>query len=683
MNQAYQKKIYQCVLAVLLVVFGFSPSAQAAWVPDDPYNNKQWYLGRIKFEHDLSIPEGRRPIIAIIDSGVQTNHPDLAANIWRNEDEIAENGIDDDRNGYTDDVMGWDFLRDVPDPNPKLAKDFIPAEVSHGTIVAGIAAAVSNNNEGISGVANQALIMPLLVLDAKGSGDMRSVIRAIDYAIRNGADIINLSFAGEIYSSELEAALRRAYRAGLLVVAAAGNTAEGDKGRNLDYLPAYPACNDGYYGENMVLGVAATDALDQKAGFSSYGSKCVDISAPGVSIFSTSFYSPRQLGEVAVLDEYYDGYWSGTSMAVPQVSGAAALILSLDVSLSREDLYNILLGGSDYLEKLNPDYVGQLGAGRLNISRSVQLLKERLVARKSRLAIAPASGTSSQVMLADPNGDSVGLISFQGAYRGEVNVASGDLDGDGRDEIILGAGPGGGPQVQIFSSAGKLLGQFFAYDKRFRGGVNVSSGDVNGDGRAEIVTSPGPGGGPHVRSFNGRGELVGQFFAFDQNFRGGANVAVGDLDADGVDEIVCGAGPGGGPQVRVFNRSGDLRRQFFAYASDFRGGIRVTMADLDGGLQKRMEIVTAPASLGSAHVRIFDHEGRLFSQFMAYDSKYRGRTNITAGDIDHDGRAEIISGAGPSGTAHVKAFKADGFLVSSFIVPQFELSGVNLAIFNY
>ena len=171
---------------------------------------------------------------------------------------------------------------------------------------------------------------------------------------------------------------------------------------------------------------------------------------------------------------------------------------------------------------------------------------------------------------------------FAAGFKGRIAINIGDINGDGQPEIIIGAGPGGGPQVRVYDFNGRPLLNFFAYDKNFRGGVNVAAGDINGDGRAEIITGAGPGGGPHVRYFNNKGELVDQFFAYDKNFRGGVNVAAGDINGDGRAEIITGAGPGGGPQVRIFSGAGRALSSFFAYDQNFRGGISVGFSKESG-----------------------------------------------------------------------------------------------------
>ena len=209
----------------------------------------------------------------------------------------------------------------------------------------------------------------------------------------------------------------------------------------------------------------------------------------------------------------------------------------------------------------------------------------------------------SEVLVGDfsHNGDTEYILSYQGklirqqsgknlwsvqpfaaGFKGTASIAVADINGDGQVEIIIGAGQGGGPQVRVFTDGGKSLLNFFAYDKNFRGGVNVAAGDINGDGKAEIITGAGQGGGPHVRFFDGKGQLVGQFFAYDKNFRGGVNVAAGDINGDGKAEIITGAGQGGGPQVRIFTAAGQALSSFFAYDKNFRGGINVGVSVVEG-----------------------------------------------------------------------------------------------------
>ncbi len=597
----------------------------ASMIPTDTYYSKQWYLKKIKAPEAWDeIRESDKIIIAIIDSGVQIDHPDLQDNIWKNKREVAGNKMDDDGNGFIDDVHGWDFVNNVPDPSPKFKGNYTEAGIMHGTIVAGIAAASGNNAAGISGVTWKAQIMPLKVLDDKGEGNTNNVVRAIDYAIANGADIINLSFVGFGYSQSLDNAIKRAYDAGVIVVAAAGNEEDGGNGYSLDKTPMYPACHDGGPGENRVIGVAATDTLDQKASFSSYGFKCVDIAAPGVSVISTVVNSPTNYLNGQPFNDFYDGYWSGTSMATPMVSGALALIEAANPNMNRGQVISTLLSTADNINRLNPNYLNQLGKGRLNVYAAVSAAKEALNKKTARLLVAPFSGEETDVKITDKDG----LIEteFQpfDSYKGGIDAVSGDIDGDGRDEIIV-SKRSDGPQVKIFDLKGQPEGQFSAFPQSFRGGVNLAACDLNNDGQKEIITGAGDGGGPQVRIFDGQGRVRGQFFAYDKNFRGGVRIALGDTD----------------------------------------GGAR----------GHKLEIITAPGSGGGPHIRIFDNHSLLKGQFFAYDSRFTGGVTVAAGDVDNDGLAEIITGAGPGGTPHTRVFKANGQVIGSFYAFDDQFSG--------
>jgi subtilisin family serine protease len=554
---------------------------KAAIIPSDIFFDNQWYLKKISAPDAWdAVTESSEIIVAVIDSGVQISHPDLKNNIWKNIKEIPDNYKDDDNNGFIDDVNGWDFVNNSSDPAPKFLKDFTQDGILHGTIISGIIAAESNNNIGITGISWHAKIMALKVLDDKGEGDTRNIIRAIDYAINNSADIINLSFVGEGYSQGLESAIKRAYEAGIIVVAAAGNEQAGGNGGALDKKPMYPACHDGKNGENMVIGVAATDTIDQKASFSSYGFKCVDISAPGVSIFSTSVYSPvHNIGNIN-FNNYYEGYWSGTSMAAPMVSGALALISGVNPGLSRKQIIDFLLQNTDNINRLNPNYLSQLGTGRLNIFKSAMAAKNNLLKNNYSVINAPFSNNSSQIKITDKNGKMDNkFIAYGDKFLGGVNVAAGDVDGDSRDEIITGPSSGGGPHIKIFDAQGNLKGQFFAYDKNFRGGVNVAVGNIIGGIRSsqkEIIVAPRKGGGPHIKIFNSNGLIISQFFAYNKKFKGGVNIASADFNYDGLDEILTGAGPGGTPHVIIFNKDGVLIDSFYAFDEKFNGGVNIS-----------------------------------------------------------------------------------------------------------
>ncbi|MFA7088193.1 MAG: putative glycoside hydrolase [Patescibacteria group bacterium] len=191
------------------------------------------------------------------------------------------------------------------------------------------------------------------------------------------------------------------------------------------------------------------------------------------------------------------------------------------------------------------------------------------------------SGASGRV---DLNQNGKKLFSFDAynqLYKKKLNLAAKIEDGYFR-KIIVGTGEGGGPQVRVFSPSGKIESSFFAYDKNLRSGVNVAMGDIDGDGQDEIITGPGKGTSPLIKIFSLDGKLKHSFLAYDTNFLGGVSVAVGDINQDGCEEIVTGPLAGGGPHVRVFNSKGSPVSSFFAYDKSYRGGIRVSVGEVGG-----------------------------------------------------------------------------------------------------
>lgn len=199
------------------------------------------------------------------------------------------------------------------------------------------------------------------------------------------------------------------------------------------------------------------------------------------------------------------------------------------------------------------------------------------------------------------------FFAYDTAFRGGVSVAVADVTGDGVADMVVAAGAGGGPHVRVYDGAtGQFVRSFFAYDPSFRDGLNVAAGDVNGDGKADIVTSTRSGGAPHVKVFDGTTstELM-SFFAYDVGFTGGVNVAVGDVNGDGKADIITGTGVGGGPNVKVFDGgTGAMTRSFFAYDAGFTGGVRV--GTTDSNQDGIADIVTGTGLGGAPHVKIFD-----------------------------------------------------------------------------
>lgn len=265
----------------------------------DPESGNQWaldFLNVRSFWRDYSTGDPRVKI-AIIDSGIDYMHEDLSANIALNYQEIAGNGIDDDKNGYVDDVFGWNIFDNTNDP----MADF---DLVHGTHVAGVVGAVANNEIGIAGLNWKAAIIPIKLYGPKGETTMEKAIRSFDYAVARGAKIINASWGGPKESLLLGEVIKRCQDKGILVVAAAGN-----EGKDNDSVPTYPA----NYSFDNIISVASINLHNQLSAFSNWGAKTVHVAAPGESILSTTNGNRY-------------GYKDGTSMAVPHIAGIAALL---------------------------------------------------------------------------------------------------------------------------------------------------------------------------------------------------------------------------------------------------------------------------------------------------------------------------------------------------------------------
>ncbi len=650
----------------------------AATIPNDPLFGNQWYLQKIHAPEAWDATTGSRDVIvAVIDSGVGTVHEDLSANMWVNDREIDGNGIDDDGNGYVDDRYGWDFIAQSPNPHPKFQNNeevrTRPIGAHHGTLVAGLIGAEGNNAKGIAGVVWHVRLMPLRALSSSGRGDIQTLVQAIDYAAANGASVINLSIDTRIRSTLLLSAVRRAYAKGVVVVAAAGNESEDGNGSDLDVAPLYPVCA-GSGARDYVIGVAATDRNDHKVAFSHFGARCIDIAAPGVDIVSTMVRAPA-FG----LDALYGGPWSGTSFATALVSGAAALLKSADPSLSPAAIEHFLKEGADDLRTADPVYGAKLGSGRLNIARSLALLQSPEDRTRILQAVRADSPSKTVFAFAFMNGrDPVRVATakadgsavtewfpFSPSYRKSINLMSYDMNNDEHSEIIVSGGAGGGPHVRIFDTEGALRGQFFAYEPSYRGGVSIAVGDPNPDGKKEIIAFPGAEhvGEASILSESGEEQLT--FFPFGDAWLDGGAVRVGDVDGDGIDDIVIATKRSGTPHVRVFTVLGEEKFSFTAYTDDV-GPMSLALADVDGdGI---MEIVTARGE-GDPEVRVWKKTA-LVANFFAYDAKFRGGVVVAGGDTNGDGLDEIVAVPRSNGGPQVKVFSGEGVLLRQFFARE-------------
>ena len=221
---------------------------------------------------------------------------------------------------------------------------------------------------------------------------------------------------------------------------------------------------------------------------------------------------------------------------------------------------------------------------------------------------------------------------FRSTFLGGVDVAAGDVDGDGVDEIITGAGPSGNPSVRVFEKDGTMISAFEAHGTKFRGGVNVTAGDVDGDGVDEIITGAGVGGAPEVTIRKLNQPILNVFHAYNTDFRGGTDVAAGDIEGDNTDEIIIGLGPGGAPRIRALTLNGTQKLSLLAYEGGFRGGVRVSSGNVRTGTVAD-EIVTSPATEGSPYMKMFGGTGTNLDAMYFFEEWWTGANyDVAAGE---------------------------------------------------
>lgn len=350
-----------------------------AQFPDDPYFGRQWGLyntgqtltgdkgtstgaagADIQALEAWDLRSGGEVVVAVLDSGVDYHHPDLAGNIWINPGEVGGNGLDDDGNGYIDDVRGWNFVSNNNNPMDDDVNISTGKPEGHGSHVAGIIGASGNNGIGVAGIGWAGRIMPLKFLNSRGDGDVANAVKAINYAVRNGAKVINASYTYPQSCLKTSPnisernAIAAADAAGVLFVAAAGNF-----GCNNDIYPFYPASHN----LPNIISVTATDPNDARISWSNYGVNSVHLGAPGLNVFSTIRGDFLGVGGIRGY-----GYMSGTSMASPFAAGAAALVWAHRPELTHLEVKEALLSSVDPLPALATRTVS---GGRLNVYQAM------------------------------------------------------------------------------------------------------------------------------------------------------------------------------------------------------------------------------------------------------------------------------------------------------------------------
>ena len=362
------------------------PSSGSGGSGADPLFSKQWGMNQMGVQTAWGTTKGNpEVIVGVIDTGVDYTHEDLVDNMWRNPGETgtdasgrdkATNGVDDDGNGYIDDVVGWDFPSNDNKPYDLTASlmDMLLSggNPGHGTHCAGNVAARGDNGKGIAGVAPNVRIMALRFITEKGQGSTADAIKAIKYGIDNGAKVLSNSWGsvgddGGQESRALQDAIAYSESKGVLFVAAAGNGDQSGNGYDNDTnaKPAFPAT----YTNEIIVSVAAIDEAGNLGKFSNWGQRSVDLGAPGVKVFSTVTQAEKYTDTVVDIPGLMTATWDGTSMATPHVAGAAALYISAHPLSSWSEVKSALLGSVKKTSVLQSKTVS---GGQLDVS---QLMK--------------------------------------------------------------------------------------------------------------------------------------------------------------------------------------------------------------------------------------------------------------------------------------------------------------------
>ncbi len=636
---------YSLALLALLLV----PTVAHAKLPDDP-QVRQWGYKQTQVYEAWDISTGSDDVIvAIIDNGFDHLHPDLKDNTWTNTDEIPDNNIDDDNNGYIDDIHGWSFVakdrnrdgridanerKGWHDPRPDVTsapENIVKGNaIHHASVVAGIIGAVGNNNRDGSGINWKVKMMNIQLLDSTGIGTIEHIADAIYYAVDNGADVINISIVSTDSTDEFGAAIDYAYEHGVVVVAAAGNNT-----LSLEDYPRYPICSDAGESVQKVLGVSAIGIGKTSASFSNYGASCVDITAPGVDIEGTLRYAPS-----AGLTESYSDGWNGTSFAAPFVSGAAALIKSVQPTWGAKEIYKALLSTVHKTPTQDEaTYAALFGKGLLQIENTVKYAQDALPktpvevpVTSPPVSLAPLvfthlvaantqNGVLSKFTLATKSQKKTVLSSVNGAMAIAVTKIGDDIYWATASKISEDT-----VQIIIFDARMRVVD---FWDQPYTGDIDIAIGNFDPNTTApEIAISPRTASKTVVQIKDTQGNVLSEYVLPYEHT--GARVKV----VEGTSQLAIAYALEGAPGMHIERLRGDLTPidTLLIISQDAKD---VAVADLDGS--EHVSYIVSTVFGGHAAVQIFDNNGKL-QQLLRFDE---ADVEVLAADADLNGKAEV------------------------------------------
>lgn len=645
------------VILMSALIFSWLSSdvvVSAAELPNDP-EATQWSYQTTQVYRAWEEARGSSQIVvAIIDNGFDETHPDLKDALWKNPREIPGNGSDDDRNGYIDDIYGWNFGVQKPTDHGQNQSSGggVFSVKHHATVVAGIIGAAGNNGRDGAGIAHGVRLMNLQVVasDGAGGGDIAPLIEAIYYAVNNGANIINISMVGTGSAPAVRTAIEYAYQKGVLVVGAAGN----DRA-DLDLSPRFPVCVDAFNPYTTIIGVSAIDDNRRLTPFSNTGSTCIDLTAPGIDIGG-----PIRSGVQNDEGVSYASGWNGTSFATPFASAAAALVKSVRPSWNVDQVVRTLKATVHHTPSDDERaYQKAYGSGLLQIGRAIEYAKLGLVPQARlfvegeydrsftapRRILVAGAGQSMYVDVLQGNKIQVsapylahaltftplrdlqgavyyavlrqkdtreqtvtvytaeGVQKFQWSVPAKTYVLSAaDIEGDPSKEIVLMASDTG--DMTIFALDGVKVGSFKGVEGFRKGFMTTKS--IPSTGRDEIIVATELAGGVvQVRRITSLITLPEVLFETPVTSLGSIAYIADTKDAER-DRIVFGTDRGVGGVVTVYTVTGIMTQTFRPYDLSFRGGVQVHAVVY--GSEGKEHLVVTPKH-GMHTLRIFDHEG--------------------------------------------------------------------------
>lgn len=394
---------------------------------------------------------------------------------------------------------------------------------------------------------------------------------------------------------------------------------------------------------------------------------------------SARFFSVSPSRELAGFFLYGNAAQVGARVALADFTGdGRAELASIPVqgeATGRVSLFGLSGGGTPFrsFQAFPGEVSSALAAGNVAGDARAEVV----------VSAVAAFGAEVKVLDAASGSTIAALVPFDATPVNEIALAVGDVDGDGRGDIVAAAQTWEGLSVRAFDSTGRRLASFFALDDRLMGSVSVAAADLTGDGRAEIVLGSGPTmGEPRIAVFDGVGRPVGGFAYDEPFFQGGTRVAVGDVRGDARLEVVTAPGPGRAAEIRLYDPEydfdGNLLDSFAPYGAGFSGGLFVAAADTSG--DRRPEIVVGPGAGVEPRVKVLAGDGRVLSSFLAFEPEDRGGVRVAAGDLDADGKAELVV-ARASGSPQVRVFTPEG-TAGLAIVPFGGSSGAEVAVLD-